>query len=116
MRQNSLRHYGVMGMKWGVRKGRNSSSRSSSRKSFSRKKNVKSLSNDELQRTIRRIELEKRYTQLTSNEKRSKSKWVKTVISDSATSVAKQYTTQYMSKQVGKMLKTPPIDTKKKNK
>lgn len=36
-----LIHYGVMGMKWGVRKRRESSDRSGSRRSISKKKNTK---------------------------------------------------------------------------
>lgn len=113
MRPDKLKHYGVPGMKWGVRKDRKSGSSRSKKSSIGKRRNVKSMSNDELQKTIRRIELERRYTQLTSNEKKGSAKWVKNVVSESATTVAKQYTTQYMSKQVGKMLNTPPPKKKK---
>ena len=45
--RQELAHYGVLGMKWGVRRSRSQLSR-----------NAKLLSNEELSSTIRRIELE----------------------------------------------------------
>ena len=58
-----LEHYGVKGMRWGVRKKR---SRSSESKDVStlRKKKAFELSNDELKRVNARLNLEKQYSQL----------------------------------------------------
>lgn len=82
MDENSLCHYGVLGMKWGVRKNR--SKTSSSRKKKANKKNqnkitgtvggskkktnVKKLSDSELQGKIRRLQLEKQYRDLKKDE------------------------------------------------
>lgn len=92
----TLEHYGVIGMRWGVRKGKSTGGRTKGHKT--------QLSDADLQRAIRRIEMERRYEQLTAPQKSAKSQWVKKVLSDSAQQVATQYTKQYMSKQVGKML------------
>lgn len=86
-----LAHYGVLGMKWGVRRGRNVS--------------AKSLSNEQLSSAVRRLELEKRYSQLTSKEKSAAAKWARNVVLASSTAVATKYTTDYMSKKVGGLIK-----------
>lgn len=66
MDQNSyLAHYGVKGMKWGVRKRRTTSySKDYSRAEKLSKKSYKSLSNEELQQLNRRRQLEQQYKQL----------------------------------------------------
>jgi hypothetical protein len=60
----SLKHYGVKGMRWGVRKDRRSRSKGS--KDYKRakalsKKNRKDLTNREMQELIKRKSLEKQY-------------------------------------------------------
>ena len=88
MENNYLEHHGVLGMKWGVRKSRPSSGRTSSAKRASsftfgrtktknkaktrtnseetkpKKKSIKDMSDDELKTQINRLELEKRYRDL----------------------------------------------------
>lgn len=92
--RQELAHYGILGMKWGVRRSRSKLSR-----------NAKFLSNEELSTAIRRIELEKRYTQLTTKEKKGAGKWVKEVVANSSKEVAKNYTTKFMTSQVESILK-----------
>lgn len=58
-----LEHYGVKGMKWGVRRNRSSSPK---RSGGDPKKGIKSLSDAELQRRVNRLNLEKQYSSLTS--------------------------------------------------
>lgn len=69
-----LYHYGVKGMKWGVRKSRTSSGKKSSKtKGWSKdakranaikKKSVKQMSNAELKELNKRMELESNYHRL----------------------------------------------------
>lgn len=72
---DELHHYGVKGMKWGVRKdvyksiGNISKSASNVvRKTNNKKKNYSNLSNEELRRRIDRLQLEKRYSELTGDD------------------------------------------------
>lgn len=53
-----IKHYGVKGMKWGVRRDRRSSSSSSS------SSNIKSMSDQDLQRAVQRMNLERQYQSL----------------------------------------------------
>lgn len=66
-----LEHYGVKGMKWGARRNRDSSSKPQ-RTTYS--KSPSRLSDAELNRRIKRLELEKKYSELnnptTSNGKK----------------------------------------------
>ena len=60
--EDVLMHYGVLGMKWGRRKGKQTTS--SKNKKSSKKKNKKNprrMSNKELAARIKRLDLEKRY-------------------------------------------------------
>lgn len=71
---NELYHYGVKGMKWGVRKSRSSSgkkrgktygwSKDAKRANAIKKKSVKQMSNAELQALNKRMELENNYNRL----------------------------------------------------
>lgn len=78
MENNYLKHYGVLGMKWGVRRGSSSSRTGSSRrkkkgssvelhedyKKAHDKKSVKSMSDAELRNRLNRLNMERQYSQL----------------------------------------------------
>ena len=83
MDNNELYHYGVLGMKWGVRKSRPSSTRSSRRKKKSNEpspdfkertkrksdlKNRRTLSDEELKRKIERLKMEREFKELTKED------------------------------------------------
>lgn len=77
---NELKHFGILGMKWGVRRGRNVSSRFGKRKSTKgwsddakeanklKKKSVSQLSNSELKKINERMNLEKNYKSLSKRD------------------------------------------------
>lgn len=60
MKNDFLEHFGKKGMKWGSRKGSVSTSSSSGVRSYS----AKNLSTKELNRVIKRMELEQKYSDL----------------------------------------------------
>ena len=117
MVNNELYHYGVLGMKWGVRRNRKSSSSGTKRnrgphedyvKAHS-KKSVKKMSNSELKEANNRLQMEKQYSQLTKKEVSAGRKFVTNVLLTSATAVATGYATKYMKtgvQAVGKILKS----------
>ena len=78
---NQLYHYGVLGMKWGVRKDRKSGSKKYVKQPkaedfvnsrVSKSKGLSRLNNEELRKLNERLNLEKRYKELTKDEQRGK--------------------------------------------
>lgn len=79
---SDIMHFGVLGMKWGVRRKKNSVSRKEQKKrankktsrdynetEFLRKRKVKSLSNAQLKKAITRMQLEQQYKQLSKKDR-----------------------------------------------
>lgn len=123
MEQRELIHYGVRGMKWGVRRYQNKdgsltpagrkrarqkdsdSKKSTSKKtetSEPKKKSVSEMSDDELRQTVNRIRLEREYNSLTPAEiSRGKvfvSKMLNEAIQPALVSATKQVLTDYLTK------------------
>lgn len=102
MENNSLQHYGVLGMKWGRRKAAGSSSTSSNKKARSEphddykkahsSKNVKTMSDKELRDRINRLQMEKQYKQLSAKEKSAGAKIVGEILGNAGKQVATKYT------------------------
>lgn len=65
--ENELKHYGVLGMKWGVRKARPSSADAQKVQTI-RKKKVHEMSNQELREANNRLELENKYKNFTKKK------------------------------------------------
>lgn len=67
--EEELMHYGVMGMRWGVRRAskRSDGSKKGKKKKASQQPQTKRrMSNKELQSRVKRMKLEKQYRELTS--------------------------------------------------
>jgi hypothetical protein len=118
--EDFLEHYGILGMKWGRRKGGSSSS--GSKKSESNEKNndrehedyktkkkllskkVSELSTSELQELSRRISLEKNYKTLTAKELSPGKKFVKELLVNTAKKQITNYVDKKVSGQMEKLL------------
>lgn len=99
-----LTHHGVKGMKWGVRKDRSSSRVSVGKGKYLKgRRTATELTNEELTKAIRRIELEKRYTQLTTPEK--KNSYVKDMMINNSKKLASDYTAAFMKDQIEQFMK-----------
>lgn len=97
--QNTLMHYGVKGMKWGVRRtpaqlGHKPKGPSKAQ----RRAEVKSMSDAELRSRINRIQMEKQYMQLTEPQLSPGKKFVKDVLTNAAKQTVTNYTAKYMTK------------------
>lgn len=95
MNRNELIHYGVLGMKWGVRRKRN---KSSNVEVVTKKKPISELSDAELRQIINRHQMEKQYAQITAKEKSAGAKFVSDVLTNAAKQTATSYTAKYMAK------------------
>lgn len=125
MEQNTLAHYGILGMKWGVRRTPEELARargktpsetsedtkeSSKKTSSSTKKKVSEMSDDELRRVVQRLQLEKQYRDLTPKQVSTGQKIVNKILKDivipSATEVGKQVVKTEFEKLAKKTKKT----------
>lgn len=110
MSNNTLYHYGVLGMRWGRRKP-SSSSRitTGSRKRASqsedhirakslKKKKLSQMSNAELRELNNRMQLESQYKNLKKQDISTGKKFVKDIMYDSAKEVTKEYAKKYAKK------------------
>lgn len=142
MGENVLAHYGIRGMKWGVRRyqnkdgsltaagkkrysgdGGNAGTTKSTTSSSSGRKKVSEMTDDELNRAVRRLQLEQQYRQLNPEKISAGQKFVnkvaKDVIIPAATTVARNAVQKVMQDAVSKALKTDikiDNDNKKKDK
>lgn len=86
----SLAHYGVKGMKWGVRKDKNPNSRKAKRAE------AKKLSNEELGDRLKRLRMEDEYVRLTAQT--SKLEKGGKFVADLVTNTGKQILVSQVSK------------------
>ena len=100
MNNNELYHYGVLGMKWGVRKSRGGGVSKTGRrgkttkerppahedyKKAHSKKSVREMSDAELRSRINRLDMERRYQELNPSAKNRGRKYVNSIIKTGTT-------------------------------
>lgn len=143
--ENELYHFGIKGMRWGVRRYQNpdgsltnagkkrlkkgqtsneetdSSNKTSTK--YSSTKTVKDMSDDELRQAINRIQLEQQYKNLSPKNVSKGKKFVDTVTNDvlkpAAIDMGKQVAKSLMTKGVNSLIKDESLkvytNNKKKN-
>lgn len=77
---NELKHVGVLGMRWGRRKGKSSQSQDHKTAASLKKKKISELSNDELKTYNARKQLESKYKELNPSKVSSGFKKVTSVL------------------------------------
>lgn len=87
-----LKHYGVLGMRWGRR--RTPSAESATTKHLLKTKKLEELSNDELKKITTRLQLEKQYKDLTKKKTSAGQKAVQAIVSRLAGEALNAYLTR----------------------
>lgn len=105
-----LQHYGVLGMKWGRKKGSSSvtvvrthNSEDHEKRVALKQKKLREMTNDELRAYTQRMALEKSYKELSKADISLGKKLVNDIV-NSATKGAKDAALGYVSKQSAKMV------------
>lgn len=108
---NELYHFGVKGMKWGIRKDRKRSVSSKRSRSDSKdyaesrdllKKSPNKLSNAELRKINERLNLEQQYSNLTTSQKQKGNRFIDKVGNQMKQTAANEVSKQLMN--VGKIV------------
>lgn len=105
--EDFIAHFGVKGMKWGIRKDRRSGGGSKSKKT-----KVSDLSDDDLRKKVNRLNMEKQYKSLKQSERDQKAvrrgaKFVGGILTKAAKRSLTDFTADQMAKALKKAVERP---------
>jgi uncharacterized Fe-S cluster-containing MiaB family protein len=105
-----LSHYGVKGMKWGLKKSKAPASSDAASKASTKiavkKQGVHTISNHDLQAAIRRMQLEQDFKRLSVNEKSAVKRWVSSTLLEIGKREVQQQVTKKVATTVAKKVAT----------
>ena len=108
-KQDVLKHFGILGMKWGKRKAKKATikpfkrervSEDYSTKELLKKKKLPTLTNAEIKRITERLQLERQFKELTKEQMSPGKKFVMDILQN----VAKEAATNFIKKHVNKAI------------
>ena len=95
MNNNELQHWGIKGMRWGIRRKRDSKtgkvSSDAQKASKLRGKKLSEMSNEELKTLNTRLQLERTYKDLSKKDTSAGKKFVSQVLQESGKNLASKY-------------------------
>ena len=101
---NFLAHWGIPGMRWGIRRSRSKGGTVKISKKSTKSK-LSEIDDKELQDRVKRLQLEQQYAQLTQKKLSTGKQIVKDILVNSAKQTATTYVTKYMTQGVETALK-----------
>lgn len=104
-----LMHFGIPGMRWGVRRKRNTSADNDSARSI-QKKHISEMSNDELKKLTTRLQLERQYKDLNPSTIAAGRKLVANITADIGKQLVKNYTTKAATVGIDAVLRKQGLD------
>lgn len=101
-------HYGVLGMKWGVRRTKEELDAAAGRNTRKSKRQINrelsKMSDTELRNKINRLNMEQQYKRLNQNEVSAGRKLATAILTESAKVVASNYVRQHLEQKLDPLL------------
>lgn len=110
--ENFLEHFGIKGMKWGVRKARPLSADAKAKQAVKdkvRQDKVGSVTNLKLQQAIRRMQLEQDYKRLSVNEKNGVARWLSSMMLEIGKKEVQAYAAKKVAGAIAKKVATAGV-------
>lgn len=127
MEEQALVHYGILGMKWGVRRSKAELARARGKKTSDsgddsddkkqttakRSKSISEMSDDELRKTVQRLQLEKQYRDLNPKQVSAGQKIVDKILKDVVVPAATEVGRNLLKEEFEKLAKKIQKKSKK---
>jgi len=101
--ENMLQHFGILGMRWGRKKGAPGTKRLRRKEQLKKdnedqNKKIKSMSDDEIRKKINRIQMERQYAELTATKLQKGNATAVKIVNAAATTAVTGYLVNRFSK------------------